>query len=336
MQLRGRLYEAGSSGSKAAYLSLVSNMYRVAVDDERRKITWGQSSVEVSDPVPGLATKFAFPDGSVFETYPEEDVDSFLSANGLRRGMGAFLKARPKAALGVVFATICLPIIIWFSYLPAMDAVARALPQGVVDAAGAAAVEEFEQLGFMKPSTLSNDRHAALQVLFSEVAQSSGAPPGSFRFLIRNSPELGANALAFPDGTIMMTDQLIKVSQHPDELAGVMAHEIVHVTERHGMRNVLRTTGILVFASAVFGDAGFIIEIATTFGAGIAALSYSREFELEADAGSGDIMRRMERNPTAVIDLLRRMHEDCKDACEETSWLSTHPGLRERQEAVSR
>ena len=79
---------------------------------------------------------------------------------------------------------------------------------------------------------------------------------------------------------------------------------------------------------------GVVLEEVAALGAGLFELSYSREFELEADSLAGEIMVRMGRDPDRLIDLLRRISADCGEDCEESSIFSTHPGMQDRMEAL--
>ena len=90
-----------------------------------------------------------------------------------------------------------------------------------------------------------------------------------------------ANAFALPDGSVIVTQGMLKLAEHPDELAGVIAHEIAHIDRDHVMKNVINRIGAGVFFDIVFGGAGLgqAIAIASVSLAGCAA----RHYETEAD-----------------------------------------------------
>lgn len=58
------------------------------------------------------------------------------------------------------------------------------------------------------------------------------------------APQIGANAFALPDGTLVVTDELVELAgDNDDEVLAVLAHELGHIHERHGLR-LLRTQGL--------------------------------------------------------------------------------------------
>ena len=62
------------------------------------------------------------------------------------------------------------------------------------------------------------------------------------RLEVRSAPQIGANAFALPSGIIVVTDELVALSEDDDELAAVIAHELGHVHHRHIMRTVIQNS----------------------------------------------------------------------------------------------
>jgi len=120
----------------------------------------------------------------------------------------------------------------------------------------------------------------------------SGAGAGqAFQFFGVSDPSL--NAFAMPGGNIGVHTGLILAAQSESELAGVLAHEVAHVTQRHIARMVGKQgqTGLLMLASLLVAvlaakSSAQVSQAAIMAGqaAGISSqLSYSRDFENEAD-----------------------------------------------------
>ena len=111
-----------------------------------------------------------------------------------------------------------------------------------------------------------------------------------------------ANALAFPDGLIIATDALLPLL-NDDEFSAVIAHEIGHVAERHGMQNFFRSavlSGLLIF---LFGDPSLLI----VGGAFLLELGYSREFEQQADCFAYDYLQEQNLPATLIGDTLQKL-----------------------------
>ena len=134
------------------------------------------------------------------------------------------------------------------------------------------------------------------------------------------------NAFALPDGSIIVTDGLIDLAEHPDELAGVIAHEIAHIERDHVMRNVVSRIGAGIFFDVAFGGAGVGQSLAI-FSVSLAGLRYTRHYEEEAD------LHGLAYLDAAGIDAggVARMFERLRDIQESAegaglpALLSTHP-----------
>jgi predicted Zn-dependent protease len=291
------------------------------------------ADVRIEPAVRGLPRRLTFPDGAIFET---EDADGFARVLAEVGASGAAARDRlslPAWGLLILLA-MATPFALWFGYTPAADAVARALPESIDHQIGQGVLSEMDGRLFA-PSQLPEGRRAAVEALFDEIVAAAEVEPSRVRLLFRKSEALGANALALPDGTIVVLDGLITLSRDPDELAGVLAHEVAHVTERHALRKLVRATGITVLASLMLGETSGFIEEGIAAGLGLSQLAYSREFETEADAAAREILTRTGRDPAAMVALLRRILAGCGENCEEAGLLSTHPGLRERLETMT-
>ena len=179
------------------------------------------------------------------------------------------------------------------------------------------------------PSNLPEERQAELRVMFDELAQAAGSPQ-RYQMKVRTTKNNMVNAFALVDGTIVMLDGLINAAATDDEIMAVMAHEIGHVEERHALRGVLQASAISLLLMAVFGDASGAIDMLLNFPVLVMLQSYSRKFERESDIYAVDLMARIGRDPAALASMLERMTESCGEACRESGWLSSHPGIDER------
>jgi len=142
------------------------------------------------------------------------------------------------------------------------------------------------------------------------------------------------NAFALPDNSIIVTDDLIQLAGHPDELTGVIAHEIAHIERNHVMTNIIRQMGAGIFFDVVFGGAGAGQAIAVA-SVNLAGLRYSRGDEEEADARGLDYL------DAAGIDTggLARLFERFRELHEEhggevPTLLSSHPATPARTAAA--
>lgn len=143
------------------------------------------------------------------------------------------------------------------------------------------------------------------------------------------------NAFALPDDSIIVTDELIGMARHPDELTGVLAHEIAHIEHNHIMKNVIRQIGAGIFFDVVFGGAGAGQAIAIA-SVNLAGLRYSRGDETDADSRGMDYLDAAGISTGGIATMFDRIQEYEQDAgvSDIPTMLSSHPASRERAEAA--
>ena len=134
------------------------------------------------------------------------------------------------------------------------------------------------------------------------------------------------NAFALPGGHIYAFQGLIDRAQSPDEVAGVLAHEMGHVAHRDGTRTVLQAAGLSFLFGMMLGDfvgGGAVVIAAKT----LVRSSYSRHVEAQADVYSVGLMHQVGGDPRALATILARVAAD-KD--EGIKILADHPDTKDR------
>ena len=135
------------------------------------------------------------------------------------------------------------------------------------------------------------------------------------------------NAVALPGGQVLLFDGLVQEAETPEELAGVLGHEVGHVRERHVMTALLRQFGLSILLSGANSD---IVYNA----AGIATTSYSRDAEREADAFARARMAESRISPLGAAAFFERHGgADGEEADGMATWAASHPAPGERARA---
>jgi beta-barrel assembly-enhancing protease len=143
------------------------------------------------------------------------------------------------------------------------------------------------------------------------------------------------NAVALPGGKVILFDGLVKQARSPDEVAGVLAHEIGHVREKHVMQALLRQMGLAVVLGGVDGNSGAMVN-------NMLAMSYSRGSEAEADAHSMKALGNAAISPVATASFFERLSQMDGSANQReegsgiTGYMSSHPLSRERKKAFEK
>lgn len=114
------------------------------------------------------------------------------------------------------------------------------------------------------------------------------------------------NAFALPGGKVFVLSELLEKAATPDELAGVLAHELGHVAHRDGMRMLIQSGGTSFLIGLLFGDitgSGAVIFAARA----LVDARYTREAEYAADGFAIDVMNGLGRSPKPMGEFLLRV-----------------------------
>jgi predicted Zn-dependent protease len=136
-----------------------------------------------------------------------------------------------------------------------------------------------------------------------------------FTIKVIDSPEV--NAFALPGGFFFVNSGLIELAETESELAGVMAHEIAHVTARHGTRQATRgqIANLASIPMSIFlpgGWLGYGIYQAANFAIPMTFLKFSRGFEKEADFLGMQYLYKAGYDPTSMVTFFERMQAQQK------------------------
>lgn len=289
----------------------------------------------LGDRLGALPRKIYFKDGSVFECADNDAVDrAFGKSDHFFSRLARAERSLKFAVVAVVVTIVSIFVVYQYGIPAAAYVVAHGTPASAVKLIDSSVLDTVDRTLF-EPSSLEEERKQEIQQLFAELKEVSGEKDLPLQLLFRDGGRLGANAVALPGGTIILTDQLEALAQSDDEIAGVLAHEIGHVAERHSLRQIYRALGVAFLASVVVGDSSQLFEEVIAQAALLETLSYSRKFELDADVHSVELMVLVDRDPVAFVDLLDRLLEKHGlDTDRDTSWLDTHPGNKDRRENV--
>ncbi|HMS21066.1 M48 family metallopeptidase [uncultured Sphingorhabdus sp.] len=139
------------------------------------------------------------------------------------------------------------------------------------------------------------------------------------------------NAVALPGGKVLLFQGLLSQAKSPDEVAGVLAHEIGHVRERHVMQGLLRQMGLAVVLGGFDGSGGSTLN-------SLLSTTYTRDSEREADDHSLKALKQANISPVGAADFFNRLasmdgSRDLKDRQARTmaSYTSSHPLSDERR-----
>jgi predicted Zn-dependent protease len=155
--------------------------------------------------------------------------------------------------------------------------------------------------------------------------------PGSkYKYRIHVAASDVVNAFALPGGIIVVNTGLINATRRPEELAGVLAHEIQHVERRHSLVALVKDMGLRGVWLLVTGDVG-----SSVFGRAaleLTSLSFSRDAEAEADTRGFDTLVATGIDPSGMPDFFQVLAK--QDGAAPPPFLSTHPASGDRDQKL--
>lgn len=287
-----------------------------------------RAQVEISEPMGRAPRLVRFADGAVCEVADHVAFAAWLSAAGFAESAVVRLQSRWSWAIAALLAAILTLLAAYFWGLPAASKIlAPRIPDSIVQSISKHTLS-FLDGQLLKPSRLPEARQTELREHAAAVLEASpGHPP--YRLYFRASP-MGPNAFALPNGDLVVFDELVELAANDDEVTGVVAHELAHIAHHHGLRQLIQSSVVSFVAGIYLGD---ISSIASGLAVLAMESSYSRAFELEADAYAAQVMVAAGRGREPLASMLERMEAKMggKDKSG-SSWdgLSSHPETAER------
>jgi|SRR6185369_1262974 len=333
-------FDGHTSARHDVGVTLAARTLQIVTLDGRLLAEWPYEKIESLDAPDGLL-RLGLHGSAVLERL--EIVDSTLAAEiDARAGnvdrTGRHRRRQRLRVIGWSFgATVSLVAVAWFGVPEIATRLAPHLPAGVERKLGDAvdvqlrSTLDTKNLGAAFDCGLKDSEkpgRAALDKLIKRL-ETAAALPVTLRATVIRRGE--ANAMALPGGQIYVFEGLIDKADNPDEVAGVIAHEIGHVAHRDGTRAVLEAGGLSFLFGMLLGD--FVGGGAVVFAAkSVLQSSYTREAEAAADGYGAALMNKAGGNAHALATMLAKIGGATEPGMK---ILLDHPETKERVRAIN-
>ena len=175
---------------------------------------------------------------------------------------------------------------------------------------------------------------AWLQALLSRVtAQLSRSEQDRYDWRVMIAVNPFPNAASLPGGTVVVTSGLLTRLTEPDEMAAVLAHEVAHISHRHGVRSLIRILGPYYALQVFTLDRQAFVRTAGGAALLVSRQFYSRKQELEADQTAVELLRKAQLDPRSLARGLERLRDPgnrLSPSVEPPRFLLSHPPDDER------
>ncbi len=174
----------------------------------------------------------------------------------------------------------------------------------------------------LKQTLEANERVASNQPVYiyldkiiSRLKKSSNLPNTFTVHIIYNEDP---NAFVLPSGDIIMHHSLIKLADSPEALAGILAHEMAHVTKKHQLNSIIVESGFVIFVKYLLGTDLYRME-------DLFFNPYQQTQEIEADETAGDMLVKANIGTNALIAFCKKLPSET-----DHGFFSTHPFMQDR------
>lgn len=235
-------------------------------------------------------------------------------------------KTRKKNLIyaGAITALAGLLVSLYLWIIPfAADYAAAIVPPAWEARLGSSIADDFSERFQVCENPLAVDRVNAIVSSLDAAAQPH---PYKFKVSIIKFPMV--NALAAPGGYIIVFSGLLEKTERPEELAGVLAHEMQHVLKRHATRSIFHNVSTYMLVTLLTGGSSSAGGIVNTF----TSMRYSQANETEADDAGLGLLQKAAIDPSGMVDFFKTMEkeEKHKNISGILSYVSTHPETAER------
>lgn len=170
-----------------------------------------------------------------------------------------------------------------------------------------------------------------LDSIITKISTENNIDKSYIKIHVLNKNEI--NAFALPNGHLIIYSGLLINSDNPEELSGVICHELAHIKLDHVMKKLVKEIGLSVLISMTAGNGSS--EIMKEAAKVLSSSAFDRSLEKEADLKAVDYMLKAKINPNPFADFLFKISEKDNDAFKYLTWINTHPDSKERAEYIN-
>ena len=177
--------------------------------------------------------------------------------------------------------------------------------------------------------------HRYVTLVGTAVAQATTKPNVPWQFIVLDTDAV--NAFAAPGGFVHITRGALALLQDEAELAGVLGHELIHVTERHTIRALQKNKSIQMGADEkLSGNAALLNQVVENVYLDIIEKGFGRTEENESDERGVIAANKTGYAPQGLQRFLTRLQERNKDSKEKRGLFASHPEMKERLERLAK
>src|SRR5687767_10584628 len=177
--------------------------------------------------------------------------------------------------------------------------------------------------------------HRYVSLVGTALAQGSTRPNLPWTFIVLDTD--GVNAFAAPGGYVHITRGALALIKSEAELAGVLGHEIIHITEKHTVKAIQKNQAVQMGAAETLsGSAALMDRVVTAVYDNIVERGFGRAEENESDEHGITLANKTGYAPNGLTGFLTTLKNRNKDATEKRGLFASHPEMQERLDRITK
>ncbi len=313
-----RWYDGRSPLPVPARVQLAADGIEIVFEDAGAAARWPYDRIEIADLRSDEVTLFLSGEDARLKISGAEFVAQVTAAVRPHRRSHGVRSAARWAAVALILVVLA-GLGIGFGWPVLADRIATAVPDAWLDPIGTGAIRS---LGVQGKRCEKADSLTILDALVTKLSLAAGRPKPVVLVMSNTLP----NAFAVPHNRIVLLGGLLSQIEDPNELAGILAHELGHVAHRHSARIMVRQLGVFLLVELMTGGSSL-----GGFGATAVTLSYSREFERQADEFALNTLMAAGLDARPLGAFFERLaKKENGNLAEALTYLGTHPASADR------
>lgn len=330
LQVTGKFYPLGRSQCLPVTV-LMSNSNGLRIVDQSNEILaeTDASQIQVSEKLASVPREISLYDQGLVVVDSTPAVDTWLVSNSMQNKVSKLESSKST----VLLCTVLVPIFLYvfFKYLIPGSAILFAdyVPENLVNIASKHTLSALDN-SILSDTSLDDDTQNSYQTMWHEIISKIDVPT-QFDIQFRQSEAMGANAFALPNGTIIITDELVElIGDNHDLLTAILLHEIGHVEHKHSMRLISEALATSIAVNYFFADLGGLVEFFAGVSNTVVQNQFSQKLEWEADNYALSQLDALGLDRENFASAMQKLAETLPKESKLTLLLQSHPSIQAR------
>lgn len=329
-KFEGKYFDGLSSAFVDVSVNFNDSMNKICFQKENGDLFfWDISEIQFNQYSNLLEIRNKYNLDAILKIDNENFTRKFFLVMKKNKGIDIHTRILNAGFLNISIIAICLIALFSLGYFyilpPVAEKSAAMLPESFDNYIG-----DIFMKNFIDEKNIDNEKTKNIQNFAEELYLGNTKPLG---FTVIKSSEV--NAFALPNGQIIIYTAILDKMQNYDQLVALLGHEVSHINNRHSIKILCKNLAGYMMISLLFSDVNGIMSLLAENAQQLHSLSYSREFEEEADKHGLQILINNNTNPYGMIKLFEKLEEE-ESEFNIPKIISSHPLTNNRKKYIQK